>query len=74
MKKILAMIGIMCLSACDQGVPTVNDPHNITVNGEKMTQWAFLDKYCVEQVADPTCAKVKHAMHKDDTRRGVPRF
>lgn len=74
MKNILAMIGIMCLSACDQGVPKVNDPHNVTVNGEKMTQLAFLDRYCVEQVADPTCSKVRHAMRKDSSRGAVPRF
>ena len=74
MKKILAMIGIVCLSACNQGVPKVEDPHDVVVGGKKMTQWEFLDKYCVEEVADPTCSRVRHAMRKDSSRRGVPRF
>ncbi len=74
MKKIIAIIGVVCLSACDQGVPKVEDPHNVVVGGIKMTQSEFLHKYCVEQVADPTCSKVKHAMRLDFTRRGVPRF
>ena len=74
MKKIIAIIGVVCLSACDQGVPKVEDPHNVVVDGKKMTQWEFLDKYCVEQVADPTCSRVRHAGRKDSLRGGVPRF
>lgn len=74
MGKNLVVIAVVFLSACDQGVPKVDDPHNVIVDGKKMTQSAFLHKYCVEQVADPTCSKVKHAMLLDFTKGEVPRF
>lgn len=72
-KLIILLVVSLMTSACNQGVPQVDDPNNIVVNGEKMPQWKFLNKYCVKQAADPTCSKVRHAMEKN-TRGEIPRF
>jgi hypothetical protein len=73
-KLIILLVVSLMTSACNQGgVPQVDDPYNIVVNGEKMPQWKFLNKYCVKQAADPTCSKVRHAMEKN-TKGEIPRF
>ena len=33
--------------ACNKGVPHVDDPNNIVINGEKMSAIAFIEKYCI---------------------------
>lgn len=70
---ILLAISLL-MAACEQGVPHVDDPHNVVVNGQTMTQLEFLEKYCVGKVADENCAKVSYAMRKDAVVGGVPRF
>jgi hypothetical protein len=47
--------------ACEREVPHVDDPNNIVVNGQEMSQAAFLDKYCIRKESDPTCSKVLNA-------------
>ena len=64
--------GIFVL-ACEREVPHVEDPNNIVVNGEKMSQDAFIDKYCIGKEKDPTCSKVLDAATKSiiDRARGL---
>ena len=47
MNKILFLLPLIIglLSACSDDVPTVDDPHNIVINGEKMKQTDFIKKY-----------------------------
>ncbi|SEO49833.1 hypothetical protein SAMN05216404_12810 [Nitrosospira multiformis] len=52
--------GIFVL-ACEREVPHVDDPNNIVVNGERMSQDAFLEKYCIGKEKNPTCSKVLDA-------------
>ena len=48
--------------ACDKGVPHVDDPNNIVINGEKMSATAFIEKYCVgKEVDSSSCSKVLEA-------------
>lgn len=75
MRRASTLMAIsLLITACNQGVPEVNDPHNVVVNGKKMTQLEFLEKYCVATVADENCAKVSYAMRQDSVTGGVPRF
>jgi hypothetical protein len=46
-------------------VPHVDDPDNIVVNGEKMSQTDFINKYCTGKEKDPTCSKVLDATAKN---------
>ena len=59
-KAIWLLPGVFVL-ACGQEVPRVDDPHNIVVNGEEMSQADFLDKYCIGKENNPTCSKVLQA-------------
>lgn len=65
---------VLLVAACKQGVPEVSDPHNVVVDGVKMTQAQFMERYCVEKIGDPTCIKVGHAMRQDSSIGGIPRF
>lgn len=73
MDKILAGIAtasIFTMTACDQGVPKVEDLNNVEVNGQQMTQQTFLDKYCAGKIAEETCMKVTDAMMKEFAQKG----
>lgn len=72
--RFLGLLLALALTACSSGVPTVADPHNIVVDGQKMTQAAFLEKYCAGKATDATCVAVTKAMSADSTRGAVPRF
>lgn len=78
MKKILTVTLLtIFLAACSSDdVPKVEDPHNVIVDGQKMMQADFLQKYCVGKELNETCAKVKNAMAMDSTRSssGIKRF
>ncbi len=76
MKKIivLALLPIVLLTACSDDVPKVDDPHNVVVDGQKMTQANFLQRYCISRAGNETCDKVKNAMDKDATKGVIPRF
>jgi len=76
MSKFLFLVPaiIVLLSACTDDVPAVDDPHNIVVSGQKLKQFEFLQKYCVEKPNNGTCLKVKNAMALDSAKGDVPRF
>jgi len=76
MNKILFLLPLIIglLSACTDDVPTVDDPHNIVINGEKMKQTDFIKKYCIDKPTNGTCLKVEHAISQDATKGEVPRF
>lgn len=76
MKKLFAVAPflIALLAACSDGVPKIDDPHNVIVDGQKMTQAAFLEKYCIGKGNNETCLKVDHAKRMDATKGAVPRF
>ena len=61
--------GIFVL-ACEREVPYVDDPNNIVVNGEKMSQTDFINKYCAGKEKHPTCSKVLDAAAKNLIDRG----
>ena len=61
MIRALWLLPALAMTACGQEVPHVDDPHNIVVNGEEMSQAAFLEKYCIRKESDPTCSKVLNA-------------
>ena len=71
------LLPMLAGAACGQEVPHVDDPHNIVVNGEEMSQADFLDKYCIGKENNPTCSKVLDAAtrnmidraHNPDERR-----
>ena len=65
---------VFLLTACSQDdVPRVEDPHNIMMDGKKITQQEFLKKYCVAKPANETCAKVSNAMSLDSTKGQMPK-
>jgi hypothetical protein len=56
------LLPAIAVLACErEAPPRVDDPHNIVVNGEQMNQDNFLNKYCPEEIDDPTCSKVLDA-------------
>ncbi len=73
---IIPLFSTVLLTACSDGIPKVEDPHNVVVGGQKMTQAAFLQKYCIGKEYNETCAKIKNAMATDTTKApgGIPRF
>ena len=73
--RLYAAIGAaIFVSACSDGVPNVEDPHNIVVNGIHMTQAEFLETYCTGKSNNETCGKVVIAKHKDSTRGVMPKW
>ena len=78
MKKLMfaSLAVAAALAGCSDPVPKVADPKNIVVNGETMTQQAFLEKYCTGQTLHETCVKVSQAMVIESTKskNGIPRF
>ncbi|UVW30684.1 hypothetical protein [Massilia sp. H6] len=66
-----------CISACEfDSVPHVADPKNVVVDGEPMTQRAFVEKYCIGKPLNETCIKVQSALSASNakSKTGVPRF
>jgi len=76
MKLRLLLVGVsaLILGACGNGVPNVDDPHNVVVGGQKMKQGDFLAKYCEGKSSNDTCRKVYLAMHQDSTRGAMPKW
>ncbi|PTQ76945.1 hypothetical protein C8R21_1596 [Nitrosospira multiformis] len=58
--------------ACEREVPHVDDPYNIVVNGEEMSQTDFINKYCTGKEKDSTCSKVLDAAVKSLMDRARP--
>lgn len=69
-----ALLGALVLTACGDNVPPVEDPHNIVVDGKKMTQAEFLEKYCAGKGSNETCVNVLQAKQKDSTRGEMPKW
>lgn len=70
MRTLTLLAATLLLAAC-QKVPAVADPHHIAIDGQPMTQHAFLQRYCPGQQMHPTCAAVSDAMLHDATRGAV---
>lgn len=69
----LSIILSILLVGCADDVPQVKDPHNVVVKGEKMTQQAFLESYCVKAMKNDTCEKVNQAMRSDFSKGAPPK-
>jgi len=76
---VIAITALM-LSACGDGdgVPKVEDPHQIVIDGKKITQATFLKTYCstnkVSSSNNETCLKVLQAARYDSTRGEMPKW
>jgi hypothetical protein len=68
----LVCVLLFGIAGCSNNVPEISDPHNIIVDGKKMTQAEFLEIYCQGQSGNTTCLKVLQAKHKDSTRGVMP--
>lgn len=66
--RTLPLLGLLPLLLAGCGIPRVDDPHRIVVDGQPMTQVAFLQRYCQGEDLHPTCSKVAQAMLQDATR------
>jgi hypothetical protein len=75
MKKLYlaTCLPAILLTACGEDVPTVDDPHHVTVGGKSMKQADFLQQHCVGKLANESCDKVKNAMSKDSAKGGLPK-
>lgn len=72
-KFFIISLLIFLLSACGDGVPKIENPHKVVVDGKNMTQANFLQTYCIGKVGNETCDKVKNAMSKDATKSALPK-
>lgn len=73
LKLISSVVMTLLLVACKNDVPNVEDPHNIVIDNQKMTQAAFLEKYCASKSNDENCMKVLQAKQHDSTRGIMPK-
>lgn len=73
-RLITALMSAFVLAACGDNVPEVKDPHNITVDGKKITQAEFLQRYCTGKRDNQTCLNVLQASKKDSTRGEMPKW
>lgn len=64
----ISICGFIVAGCAKDDVPAVSDPHNIVVEGQKMKQMEFLNKYCQGKVDNETCLKVNQAMRQDATK------
>ena len=67
------LIFVWILAGCSDGVPKVDNPHAIMVDGKKMTQAAFLQTYCTAKGNNETCLRVVQAMRSDATKGVIPK-
>lgn len=67
------LISVGALAGCSDGVPKVDNPHAIMVDGKKMTQAAFLQTYCTAKGNNETCLRVVRAMRSDATKGVIPK-
>lgn len=72
-KKLLIMCyALFALAGCGDDVPKVQNPHNIVIDGKKLTHAEYLDKFCVGKANNGTCLSVLQAKKKDSTRGEMP--
>jgi len=70
---VFAMLAVL-LSACDDGVPKVADPHHpVDADGTPMKGTDFLQKYCMGKGNNETCAKVHNAVSVDSSKGVMPK-
>lgn len=76
MKSVFAGVLAFAITGCVDSVPSIQDPHNIILEGKSMSQQEFLEKYCVGKAQHETCNKVYRAMIVDSTKskNGIVRF
>jgi hypothetical protein len=67
---VLCLLGL--LSACGDSVPHVSDPENIIVDGQKMTQRDFVEKYCAAKTDEESCVLVRRAMFTSSGKGKTP--
>ena len=67
-----AATAAVVLCACEGPAPIV-DPHKPVVDGKAVTQAEYLNKYCNNRPADPSCIAVSKAMREDATKGKVPK-
>ena len=62
--SIVAAAAAFMVVGCDiaDRVPHVEDPQKNVVNGQPMTQMAFVEKYCTGETTNENCVKVRGAM------------
>lgn len=68
----LSFLVAVLLAGCGDGVPKVEDPHKIVIEGSPLTQKEFMNKYCSGKPANETCLKVSKAMSQDVTKGKMP--
>lgn len=74
-KRLVGVLApVLLIAACSDGVPHVEDPHNIVINSQKMTQTEFLNEFCVGKSQSETCAAVLQAKRHDSTRGEMPKW
>lgn len=70
----LVILAAVLLSACSDGVPHVEDPHNpVDTDGNPIKGSEFLMKYCAGKSNNETCAKVATAVSADSTKGKMPK-
>lgn len=75
LKNALIVAGIGMLSAaCSKSAPTVEDAQNIVIDGVKLSQGDYLEKYCRGLEDDPSCIKVRTAKLQSSTRGEMPKW
>jgi hypothetical protein len=74
MKKYFALAAMLTfLSACSDGIPNVEDPHNPVVDGKPIKGTEFLEKYCRGDNWNGTCDRVQAAVSMDSSKKGLPK-
>ena len=74
MKKslLLSVLPVVVLAACGDGVPKVDDPHKIVVDGNPISQKDFMNRYCTGKTNNQTCYAVSKALSQDATKGKLP--
>ena len=75
-KIALIVVGLFVSTYSNAEIPSVENPHNIIVDGRKITQLEFLQRYCSStkmKESNETCDKVRHAMSSDSRHGQIPK-
>ena len=70
----LMLLAAVLMTACDDGVPKVDDPHHpVDANGNPIKGTEFVQKYCMGKATNETCAKVHQAVSMDSSKGQMPK-
>lgn len=74
MKKIFltSLLPLALMAGCGDGVPKIDNPNKIVVDGEPLTQQEFMTHYCVKKPNHKTCVLVSQAMAEDAAKAKPP--